>query len=118
MNRVIGLLLLSACLVSGETKSIGKDPISGLAQAVVVESEPLIHTAQFLPLDRKGEVIARGDATKQTALVLENIIDALKSVAPGAHVVKLNVYIANEWILPQVQKALRKPFGRKEKPAV
>ena len=118
MNRVIAVLLLSACLVSGQTKSIGKDPISGLAQAVVVENGPLIHTAQFLPVDRKGEVIEKGDASKQTASVLENIIDALKSVAPGAQVVKLNVYIANESILPQVEKALRKPFGRYEKPAV
>ncbi|MGZ5568832.1 MAG: hypothetical protein ACXWKG_17620, partial [Limisphaerales bacterium] len=76
MNRVIALLLLSASLVSAETRSIGKDPISGLAQAVVVENGPLIHTAQFLPVDRKGELVARGDASKQTARVLENILDA------------------------------------------
>ena len=69
MYRIIALLLLSACLVSAETKSIGKDPISGLAQAVVVESAPLIHTAQFLPLDHKGQLVAKGDAAKQAARV-------------------------------------------------
>ncbi|MDB6056247.1 MAG: Endoribonuclease [Verrucomicrobiales bacterium] len=118
MNRVIALLLLSACLVSAQTRSIGKDPVSGLAQAVIVEGAPLIHTAQFLPIDRKGELVAQGDAAKQTAHVLENLIQALKSVAPGAQIVKLNVYLANESILPQVEKTLRKPFGRSNKPAV
>jgi len=118
MNRVIAFLLLSSCLVSGQVRSIGKDPISGLAQAVAVEGAPLIHTAQFLPLDSKGELVAKGDVAKQTARVLENITEGLKSVAPGAQVVKLNVYLANESILPQVEKALRKPFSRYEKPAV
>lgn len=118
MNRVIALLLLSASLVSAQTRSIGKDPVSGLAQAVVVEGAPLIHTAQFLPLDRKGELVAKGDARKQTEHVLENLTEALKSAAPGAQIVKLNVYLANESVLPQVEKALRKPFGWNNKPAV
>jgi enamine deaminase RidA (YjgF/YER057c/UK114 family) len=118
MNRVIAFLLLSVCLVSAQTKSIGKDPVSGLAQAVVVEGAPLIHTAQFLPLDHKGILVGKGDARKQTEAVLDNLFEALKSVAPGARVVKLNVYIANDSVLQHVEKALRKPFGRNNKPAV
>lgn len=118
MHRIIALLLLSACLASAETKSVGKEPISGLSQAVVVDSAPLIHTAQFLPLDHKGNPVDKGDASKQAALVLENITEALKSVAPGAQVVKLNVYVANESVIRQIEKALRRPFGRSEKPAV
>ena len=31
---------------------------------------------------------------------------------------KLNVYLANDSLLPQVEKALHKPFSRKQKPAV
>lgn len=118
MNRILALLLLSACLVSAQPRSIGTDPTSGLAQVVVVPSAPLIHTAQFLPIDRDGKLVGVGDANKQAAQVLENIMKALKSVAPKAQVVKLNVYLANESILPQVEKALKKPFGRNEKPAV
>jgi enamine deaminase RidA (YjgF/YER057c/UK114 family) len=118
MNRIIALLLLSASLVSAETKSIGKDPISGLAQAVVVEAAPLIHTAQFLPLDHDGKLVDKGDAARQATVVLENLTQALKSVAPGAQVVKLNVYVANESVIREIEKPLRKPFGRNEKPAV
>src|SRR3954467_12990099 len=103
MNRIVALLLLSTIVAFGEeARSVGKDPVSGMAQAVVVPSAPLIHTAQFLSIDRSGKFV-NGDAAKQSAQVLENIMQALKSVAPGARVVKLNVYIANDSILPQVE---------------
>jgi enamine deaminase RidA (YjgF/YER057c/UK114 family) len=119
MHRIIATLLLSACVASAEPfKSIGKDPISGMAQAVVVDSAPLIHTAQFFPVDRDGKLVGGNDANKQTAQTLENILKALKSIGPEVKVTKLNVYLANESILPEVEKALRKPFGRHEKPAV
>lgn len=118
MIRIIALLLLAPIVAFGqEVRSVGKDPVSNMAQAVVVPNAPLIHTAQFFSVDRSGKFVD-GDATKQSAQVLENILQALKSVAPGARVVKLNVYLANDSILPQVEKALRKPFGRNEKPAV
>lgn len=118
MTRIVALLLLSTIVAfCQELRSVGKDPVSGLAQAVVVPNAPLIHTAQFLSVDRSGKFV-NGDAVKQTTQVLENITQALKSVAPDALIVKLNVYIANDSILPQIEKALRKPFGRNEKPAV
>jgi enamine deaminase RidA (YjgF/YER057c/UK114 family) len=119
MNRIIVLLLLSAFATFGDgVKSIGKDPIAGMAQAVVVPNAPLIHTAQFIAQDDKRKLVAPGDVGKQAAKILENIVAALKGVAPHAQVVKLNVYLANESLLPHVEKALKKPFSRRALPAV
>ena len=83
MNRIIALLLLSACLASAETKFIGKDPISGMSQAVVVDGGPLIHTAQLFGVDRKGKLVGGDDVAKQSAQVLENITEALKRLRPA-----------------------------------
>jgi enamine deaminase RidA (YjgF/YER057c/UK114 family) len=119
MNRILALVLLCiAATNAAAVQSIGKDPVSGLAQAVVVENAPLIHTAQFMALDKKGELIGRADAAKQATRILENISEALKSAAPSARIVKLNVYITSDSVLPEIEKALRKPFGRNNKPAV
>jgi enamine deaminase RidA (YjgF/YER057c/UK114 family) len=119
MNRIVVFLFLLPLLARGESvRSVGKDPISGLAQAVVAQPAPLIHTAQLLPLDRDGKLVGPGNAGKQAAQILKNILEALKSVAPEARVLKLNVYLANESVLPHIESALRHPFPRKEMPAV
>src|SRR5215207_5649622 len=49
---------------------------SGSSLAVVVDEVPLAHTSQFLPLNKKGELVGKGDAVRQINQVFDNIAAA------------------------------------------
>src|ERR1043165_4515412 len=67
---------------------------TGASTAVIVDAVPLAHTAQVLPLNQKGELIAKGDAAKQTDQVLANLGLALSAAnSELAKTIKLNVYL-------------------------
>lgn len=92
---------------------------TGSSGAVVVAEVPLAHTTQFLPLNNKGELVGQGQLKLQVKQVLHNITVALKAARANVHnLVKLNIYLKNNELLPQVQEQLAIYFNKQGKPAV
>jgi enamine deaminase RidA (YjgF/YER057c/UK114 family) len=131
-KRSIGSLVLSAALITGSMtinfqaapgvrlRSIGADPSTGVARAVVVEEGSLVHTALMFPEDREGHLVGTGDPGSQAARVLTNIELALKEARTTLDdLVRLHVYVADESVMPHVDRLLAKRFGAREtQPAV
>lgn len=98
---------------------IEPDHKAGSCTAVVVSGMALAHTTQFLPVDRAGKLVGKGDATAQTAKVLESLAFALREAKSSIdQTVKLNVYLASAKHHEVVRKALARRFGGPTKPAV
>jgi len=128
MKKSILLLLLSGSLSTFAQSNI-QNPIikeiqpsftMGSSQAVIVEGNvPLAHTAQFLPLDKEGALIGKNVLSKQLDQVFKNISLALKEADSNLdQVVKINVYLSKEELIPEVQKEFGLKFNTKNKPAV
>jgi enamine deaminase RidA (YjgF/YER057c/UK114 family) len=92
----------------------------GSSAAVVVPDEPLVHTAQFLPLDEEGGVIGMGRADQQINAVLAHLESAVRLVDPGAKptIVKLNVVAANLAVADEVRRMLVSLKPAQSRPAV
>ncbi|WP_146898020.1 RidA family protein [Adhaeribacter aerolatus] len=100
-------------------QQINADAATGSSQAVVVDEVPLAHTTQLLPLDKKGELIGKGNILKQVNQVLNNITLALKAADANLNgLVKLNIYLKQADLMPQVQAQLGKQLKGRAKPAV
>ncbi len=100
-------------------KEIQPSATTGSSQAVVVDHVPLAHTAQFLPLTKEGTLVGEKDLSKQIDQVFNNISLALKEADSDLdQVVKVNVYLSEEGLLPEVQKAFSRQFNKGNKPAV
>ncbi|MEO8520450.1 MAG: RidA family protein [Acidobacteriota bacterium] len=101
-------------------RSIGGDPASGVARAVVVEHGSLVHTALMFPEFRDGTLDSPGDAEAQGARVLDNIAVALHQARTTLdHLVRLHVYVADVSVTPRIDRLLAKRFGgRRTRPAV
>src|SRR5262245_36635982 len=85
----------------------------GISTAGVVSNVPLIHTAQMLPVNDQGRLLAKGSVVDQVAVVLGHIRTAV-----GSRIVKLNVVAANDGVVAGVQRALAAKYkGLKSKPA-
>ena len=126
MKKSFLLLLLggslSACTQSKiqypMIKEIQPSATTGSSQAVVVDSVPLAHTAQFLPLTKEGTLVGDKDLSKQIDQVFNNISLALKEADSDLdRVVKINVYLSEGNLIPEVQKAFSLKFTG-NKPAV
>lgn len=101
------------------TKHIGKEPIFGGAQAVVVDDVALFHTSQFLPIDFDGKLVGE-NATEQASMVLKNIGSLTNALdnRPESRLVKLNVYVPSEAVANELRPFLRTQFRKKELPAI
>jgi enamine deaminase RidA (YjgF/YER057c/UK114 family) len=100
-------------------RSIGQDPASGLARAVVVEEGVLVHTAMMFPEDAKGRLHGGADVEAQATRVLANVDAALKTARTNpSNLVRLHVYVANASLTPQIDQLLRRRFRGQTKPAV
>lgn len=119
-------LACSNVLISGSAaakpdaiRCIGADAATGTSAAVIADETALVHTAQILPLNRRGELVGKDDASAQSVEVIENLSRVLKAGGSGlAHVVKLNVCLADPFSMPKVQQALALAFRGSSKPAV
>ncbi len=101
------------------TKHIGKEPIFGGAQAVVVEDVALFHTSQILPLDLDGKLVGE-NVNEQASMVLKNIgmlTNALDN-RPESRLVKLNVYVPSEAVANELRTFLPTQFRKSERPAI
>jgi enamine deaminase RidA (YjgF/YER057c/UK114 family) len=121
--------LLILCLTGSMTVSAQTIPSSsvhllpskktGNCQAVVVDDVPLAHTAQFLSLDRNGELVGKGSLPKQIKQVLDNISTALKEARSGLdQVIKINISITDPLLVPKVEYQMARYFKSRKKPAV
>src|ERR1700722_15765711 len=85
----------------------GYDRFTGMVNAVIIDEGPLVHSAQILPWGRQGEIIGKGDASRQAEQVLENLLLALNAahVLEGG-VVKINFYITRPDTVARMKEAM------------
>src|SRR5579872_960473 len=92
----------------------------GSSAAVVVPDLPLVHTAQFLPVDASGKLVGKGQSAAQFESVFDRLHDTLQLSGSGAgQIVKLHVVAADDATAAEVRRMLSKRFaGSDAKPAV
>ena len=113
------LLVTAFSAESVRLRSIGADPATGLARAIVVEEGALVHTALMFPEDAKGRLQGEGDAEAQARRVLANVEVALKAARTNlANLVRLHVYVADASVTQQIDRLLQQRFRGKTTPAV
>ncbi len=123
-KRFLLPVFLAACaLHAAETPNpvrlVDPEGKSGDAHAVVVEAANLAHTTQLLPVNARGEILGEGKADQQLKAVLDSVSMALQTGNSDLkHVVKINVYAANNDVVAQVQKFFAKTFKSDDRPAV
>ena len=91
----------------------------GASDAVIVDDIPLVHTTQFLALDKSGNIVGTGDINAQINQVFLNISSALKQAGSKAdQIVKLNIYVRNSNLISAVQEQINKRFKSGKRPAL
>src|SRR5262245_33879163 len=95
-------------------RSVDPQEAEGISTAVVVPDVPLIHTAQMLPVNDQGRLLAKGIVVDQVAVVLGHI----KTAVGRNTIVKLNVVAANDEVVAEVRRALAAKYKGLTKPAV
>jgi len=97
----------------------GSSNLPGASDAVIVDDVPLVHTTQFLPLDKSGNIVGSGDINAQVNQVFLNITSALKNAGSNLNqTVKLNIYIRNSGLISAVQEQINKRFKSGKSPAL
>jgi enamine deaminase RidA (YjgF/YER057c/UK114 family) len=100
-------------------KPIGNSTATGGSLAVVVNEVPLVHTSQFLPLNKKGLLVGKNDLEKQLNQVFDNIAIALKAAGSNTNqLVKINICIAESSLMVRVKENLNRRFKAGKKPAI
>lgn len=95
-------------MVAAEVSYLKASPQSESSLCVIVKDNVLVHTSQILPLNIKGGQIAPANAGEQTALVIKNLSYLLKKVDSNLNqLVKLNIYVAREDLVQEVQQRIR-----------
>ncbi len=80
---------------------------TGTSLCVIVKDNVLAHTSQIMPLNIKGGQVAPANAGDQTALVFKNLNYLLKKVDSDLNqLVKLNIYVAREELVSEVQQRI------------
>ena len=117
---IIAFCLILSMKISAQTiRYSGTSRLLGTSDAVLVKDVPLVHTSQFLPLDRAGGLVSQGNLNAQTNQVFTNLSNALKQANSSiAEVLKLNVYLKSSDLMTEVQKQIDKRFKSGKKPAV
>ena len=118
---LVGPLIVTSAFSADRVRlrSIGEDPATGLARAVVVEEGALVHTALMFPEDGEGRLQGEGDAGTQATRVLANIDLALKAARTNlSNLVRLHVYVADPSVMLQIDRLLRQRFRGETTPAV
>lgn len=119
--RLIAVFVLVGCpsLLLADDGPRRIEPTGGSSAAVVVASSlPLAHTAQVLPLDRDGKVIAPGQIAVQTAATLDSLDAVLRAAQSSLdQAVKVNVVVARTEDVVEVSKVFEKRLA-KARPAL
>ncbi|MFA6946623.1 MAG: RidA family protein [Pedobacter sp.] len=97
----------------------GSSNLPGTSDAVIVKDVPLVHTTQFLPLDKSGNLVGKGNLNIQVTQVFSNISSVLKQVNSGLdQIIKLNIYLKSSDLISEVQNQIDERFKSGKKPAV
>ncbi len=117
---VIGFVLTPGlALAEATVRVIEPDDKTGTSRAVIVGSTPLVHTAQLLPLDNQGQLVGKGSPAVQSEKLFGNLASLLTQVRSGLdRVVKLNLYVTNDEVVPEVTRVLARRLKGLNKPAV
>ena len=117
---LFGMPLMPAPAAEEGVRYLDPSETDGSSAAVVVPDGPLVHTAQFLPVDDKRGIIGKGRPREQIDMVLESINGALWLSNPTGNpvVVKLNVVTANLDVANEVRRNLAETYSGPFKPAV
>lgn len=123
----LGTLLLTAAIISwghcaennkqAEYKNkaasieyVTLDAPAGTSRAVVVQGYALVHTRQFLPLDRNGNLVGGGSLDQQIEQVLNNLETVLKaSHSSLGELVRVNIYA----LAPSTTEYVREHLGKR-----
>lgn len=106
-------------VAGGRVKLLDAPAEGGASRATVVDDLPLAHTAQLLPLDAQGRLVGGQEAAAQAAQVFKNLDAALRAAGSSlATAVKLNLYVSEEALVDDVQRAVAKTFAGEVRPAV
>jgi enamine deaminase RidA (YjgF/YER057c/UK114 family) len=120
----IAAIALLGLLVSGafqtaradEPRYIRPDDGTGASAAVVVGNGSLVHTTQILP---SAEGPRASGAAEQAGAVLDRLDSVLRAAQSELRqVVKLNLYVAKQEDVEDVQRVLARRFSGPHKPAV
>ncbi len=117
-------VLLSGINAVAQIKSAQKASVryissgsNGSSDAVIVDNVPLVHTKQFLPVDKNG--IIKGNLRSQLDQVFENISESLnKSGSDSDQIIKVNVFLKGVNLISDVQGMISQKFEKSRKPAV
>lgn len=91
-----------------DIRRIPGDPAGFDCPAVIVSGRPLVHTAQFLPVDDRGALVGAGSFEQQFARVFQVLSEVLKEYrARPVDLVKFNIYVADDSVIPALVRALR-----------
>ncbi len=95
------------------------DAPAGMSQAVVVQSQPLAHTRQLLPLDHEGNLVGEGSLDAQIEQVLSNLDAVLQTRGSGLNeLVRLHVYAIEPATIDRVREQLSKRLEPGVRPAI
>jgi enamine deaminase RidA (YjgF/YER057c/UK114 family) len=112
------LAVLSGRAAAQDLKYVGNDEYTIGSTAVVVGDVPLVHTAQFLPVDTRGNLV-KGNATAQATYALADALAAVGGAGGDPEkVVRLNVCAANIEAADAVRDAIRRRYDTGKRPAV
>jgi enamine deaminase RidA (YjgF/YER057c/UK114 family) len=116
-------LLLAASGVAAQASSTGLRYLAGadgggMSAAVVVDPQPLAHTAQVFATGPRGEPPS-GAPDAQVRRTLENLEAALRSVGAGLdRIVRIHVYVTDPAVVPVVEQVFRQRLQSGARPAV
>lgn len=107
---LVAILCIAADPKDG-IRRVNRSAETGTARAVVVDDVPLLHTAQVLPVNERGELVGAEPAA-QVGKVLDNLSAVLGEARAGFdRLVKVNVYAANPEIIEAVDQAFARKFA-------
>jgi enamine deaminase RidA (YjgF/YER057c/UK114 family) len=92
---------------------------TGSSAAVLVDDAPLVHTAQLLPVDDAGAIVAPADGRAQFDQLMAKLRSTLRASASDLdRLVKLNVYATSDDLAELARRELAGRFTGEHRPAV
>lgn len=122
----IGILLASFSAAAqpnagpvSKVQYIGASITKGHPAAVIVDNVPLVHTKQFLPVDKNGSIVGKNNPVVQIDQIFRNISNILKeSGSKPDDIIKLNIYVTEAEIMRQVQTLISRKFQAGKAPSL
>ncbi len=104
---------------AGSIEYVPLDAPPGMAQAVIVQGAPLVHTRQILPLDDQGQLVGADSLDQQIQQVLTNLDHVLQDCGSGLdRLVRLNIYALAPGTIDRVRELLSERLSDSVRPAM